>query len=132
VRPAVGAEVVTEQDVRAAGRGTDAVTLARQDRAGSPARREGIGRATALRLGRLGARVAVNYLNSRDAARGRRRRKSARWGRRAVAIQADVRDAAQVAAMIDRVVRELGEVDILVNNAGIVRDGLAAVVERGG
>jgi sorbitol-6-phosphate 2-dehydrogenase len=40
--------------------------------------------------------------------------------RRATAIQADVTDEAQVAAMVDRVVREFGRLDILVSNAGIL------------
>jgi 3-oxoacyl-[acyl-carrier protein] reductase len=55
-----------------------------------------------------------NYLN-----RCRKRR-----GRKSLALQADVADAEQVAAMVQRVREGLGEVDILVNNAGITRDTL--------
>jgi 3-oxoacyl-[acyl-carrier protein] reductase len=44
-------------------------------------------------------------------------------GGRALAVRADVADAAQVRDMIVRVVSELGDVDILVNNAGVYRRG---------
>ena len=40
-------------------------------------------------------------------------------GGRAIAIEADLRDAAQVRAAVDRTVAELGGLDILVNNAGV-------------
>jgi len=39
--------------------------------------------------------------------------------RRCVAVQADVRDAAQVKAVVDRALSEFGKVDILLANAGI-------------
>jgi 3-oxoacyl-[acyl-carrier protein] reductase len=39
-------------------------------------------------------------------------------GRRAFAVRCDVTDREQVAAAVDRTLRELGSVDILVNNAG--------------
>jgi NAD(P)-dependent dehydrogenase (short-subunit alcohol dehydrogenase family) len=42
-----------------------------------------------------------------------------RLGRRAIAVECDVSDEAQVAAMVERTVRELGGLDILFNNAGI-------------
>jgi NAD(P)-dependent dehydrogenase (short-subunit alcohol dehydrogenase family) len=40
-------------------------------------------------------------------------------GRRAIAIHADLRDAAQVRAAVERTASELGRLDILVNNAGV-------------
>ena len=77
----------------------------------------GIGRAIVEAFAREGAKVAVNYSKSREAAEevvaGIR---SA--GGTAVAIGADVADAAEVEAMVDRVNREFGQLDILVNNAG--------------
>jgi 7-alpha-hydroxysteroid dehydrogenase len=39
-------------------------------------------------------------------------------GRRALAISCDVRDSAQVAAMVEKTAQEFGHIDILVNNAG--------------
>ncbi|MFQ5893145.1 MAG: 3-oxoacyl-ACP reductase family protein, partial [Nitrospinota bacterium] len=46
-------------------------------------------------------------------------------GGRAVAVACNVADAAQVEAVVEWCVSELGRLDILVNNAGITRDGLA-------
>ncbi len=41
------------------------------------------------------------------------------WGHRALAVAADVSDAAQVEAMIAAALRDLGQIDILINSAGI-------------
>jgi 3-oxoacyl-[acyl-carrier protein] reductase len=71
----------------------------------------GIGRAIALRLAREGARVGVNYRTNADMAESLVRE----IGERAVALQADVAEPAQVRAMLD----SFGDVDILVNNAGM-------------
>jgi 3-oxoacyl-[acyl-carrier protein] reductase len=77
----------------------------------------GIGRAIAEIFAREGAKVAVNYSKSREAAEevvaGIR---SA--GGTALAIGADVADAAEVEGMVNRVNQEFGQLDILVNNAG--------------
>jgi SDR family mycofactocin-dependent oxidoreductase len=40
--------------------------------------------------------------------------------RRCVALQADVRDTAQVRSVVDRAIAEFGQIDILIANAGIV------------
>ncbi len=78
----------------------------------------GIGRAVAVSLAEAGAAVAVNYrareAEAKDvvgAIRGS--------GGRAMAVRADVSHAADVAAMMAAVERELGAVDVLVNNAGV-------------
>ena len=42
-----------------------------------------------------------------------------RLGRKAIAVRADVSDAAAVAAMIATIERRLGGIDVLINNAGI-------------
>jgi SDR family mycofactocin-dependent oxidoreductase len=42
-------------------------------------------------------------------------------GRRCVALQADVRDYDQVAAVTDRAAEEFGKIDILIANAGVMR-----------
>jgi NAD(P)-dependent dehydrogenase (short-subunit alcohol dehydrogenase family) len=44
-------------------------------------------------------------------------------GQRAVAARMDVRDRAQVRALVERMVRERGGIDILVNNAGLLAAG---------
>ena len=53
-------------------------------------------------------------------------KRSARAGGRAMAVGADVSQAAEVAAMVAAVERELGPVDVLINNAGI---GLVRTVD---
>lgn len=77
----------------------------------------GIGRATALELARRGFDVGVNYVQAADRAASVAKEVEA-LGRRAVAVKADVTEAAEVRAMFDAVERALGPVDVLVNNAG--------------
>ncbi len=84
----------------------------------------GIGRATAQRLARDGARIAVNYKGNAEAAEETRRLVEAA-GSTAALVQGDV----SVDADADRVVKEAiafgeGKLDILVNNAGTTRDDL--------
>ena len=89
----------------------------------------GIGRAIALALAREGADVAVNY---REQAAGAEETAAAVRGQglKAVAVQADVRDLAQVKAMFDQAKQALGGVHILVNNAGITRDNYLAFMSE--
>ncbi|GAB7034870.1 SDR family oxidoreductase [Streptomyces sp. NPDC021749] len=81
----------------------------------------GIGRATAVALGRAGADVVVNYVAGREAAE-KVVEEIASFGVRAAAYEADVSDEGQVVAMTDRMVKEFGTIDILVANAGLQRD----------
>ena len=73
----------------------------------------GIGRATALRLGEEGARVAAADLNAEGAAAT-----AAAIGRDAVGLALDVTDTASVRAAVAEAERRLGAIDILVNCAG--------------
>lgn len=77
----------------------------------------GIGAATAKTLAAHGAAVAVNYFSSREAA-DKVVADIVAVGGKAAAIQADVRDADQVAALTAATEKALGPVDILVLNAG--------------
>jgi 3-oxoacyl-[acyl-carrier protein] reductase len=84
----------------------------------------GIGRATAARLARDGARIAVNYKGNAEAAEETRRLVE-QAGSKAALVQGDV----SVEADADRIVKEAvafgdGKLDILVNNAGTTRDDL--------
>jgi acetoacetyl-CoA reductase/3-oxoacyl-[acyl-carrier protein] reductase len=81
----------------------------------------GIGRAIALRLAAEGARVAVNYKTSEQAAKKVVEEVAAAGGE-AFAIQANVCDIAESRGLVRRVVDVWGRLDILVNNAGITRD----------
>jgi 3-oxoacyl-[acyl-carrier protein] reductase len=78
---------------------------------------QGIGRATALALAREGVRLAIC---ARDAARLERTAEELResTGAEVQAIACDLADAAQIEAMVARVVARFGTVHVLVNNAG--------------
>ncbi|MDG9719688.1 SDR family oxidoreductase [Streptomyces sp. DH24] len=79
----------------------------------------GIGAATALRLARDGADVAVTYVNGKDAAEDVVRAVEA-LGRRAVALRADSADAEEAAGAVERAAQGLGgRLDVLVNNVGV-------------
>jgi len=82
----------------------------------------GIGAATAIRLAADGMAVAVLDLNEADCAGTVKEIENG--GGRALAVGADVSQADQVQAAVDRVAAELGEPAVLVNNAGIIRDNL--------
>jgi 3-oxoacyl-[acyl-carrier protein] reductase len=77
----------------------------------------GIGRATALRLARLGCSVLVNYRRSREGAEQTAAEAQA-LGVKAVAFQADVGDDSACRAMVKQATEAFGRLDILVNNAG--------------
>lgn len=79
----------------------------------------GIGAATARLAARRGWAVAVNYAGNAAAADEVVRAIEAEDGR-AIAVQGDVADEAQVMAMFARVDAELGPLAGLVNNAGVV------------
>ncbi|MET9031730.1 SDR family oxidoreductase [Streptomyces mirabilis] len=81
----------------------------------------GIGKATAIGLGRVGADVVVNYVSGRDAAEAVVREIEG-FGVRAYAHEADVSQEDQVVDMVSRMVEEFGTIDIMVANAGLQRD----------
>jgi NAD(P)-dependent dehydrogenase (short-subunit alcohol dehydrogenase family) len=78
----------------------------------------GIGAATALRLAREGADVAVTYVNGKEAAEEVVRAVQS-LGRRAVALRADSADADEAAGAVGRTAEALGGLDVLVNNVGV-------------
>ena len=84
----------------------------------------GIGRATAIRLARDGAKIALNYKGNAAAAEEARRLVE-EAGSSAMLVQGDVSQDGEA----ERVMKEAlqfgeGRIDILVNNAGITRDNL--------
>ncbi|WP_062642942.1 SDR family oxidoreductase [Streptomyces maremycinicus] len=81
----------------------------------------GIGKATAIGLGRAGADVVVNYVAGREAAQDVVREIEG-FGVRAYAHEADVSQEDQVADMVSRMVEEFGTIDVMVANAGLQRD----------
>lgn len=76
----------------------------------------GIGRAVCRRFAERGARVWVHYHRGTEAA-GETLSQLAGDGH--ATVRADLRQPAEIQAMVDRVVAESGSLDVLVNNAGI-------------
>ncbi len=89
----------------------------------------GIGRATARQLAQRGAAVCVNYAARADAAEALIAEIAATGGR-AIAVAADVAEAAAVETMVARTEAELGPVTILVNNAGVFWQGTLDTYDR--
>nr|WP_179419523.1 SDR family oxidoreductase [Streptomyces sp. TLI_235] len=85
----------------------------------------GIGRATAIGLGRAGADVVVNYVFGPETADDVVREIKS-FGVEAYAHQADVSEEDQVVGMVGRMVEEFGTIDIMVANAGLQRDAAIA------
>jgi NAD(P)-dependent dehydrogenase (short-subunit alcohol dehydrogenase family) len=85
----------------------------------------GIGRAMALVFASEGADIAINDIDlasAEDTAQ-----EVWRYGRRVIAIKADVGDANQVDAMVASTISQLGGVHILVNNAGTIDHAVPTV-----
>lgn len=83
----------------------------------------GIGRAICTTLAKEGANIVTCYANGAAAAE-ETIAMCKEYGVQAVAVQADVADAAQVETLFAKAQEVTGSVEILVNNAGITRDGL--------
>ncbi len=77
-----------------------------------------IGRATATALAEAGADIALTYRTSRDAAAEAVRDMEA-LGRRAMAIECDVRSEASVRAAVSAAAGNFGRIDFVVNNAAV-------------
>lgn len=90
----------------------------------------GIGLAIARAFALEGADVAVADMRFEEAQAAAVELRE--LGRRAAAVEVDVSDPDQVAAMVERATAELGRIDILVSNAGISqrRDFLEMAVEE--
>lgn len=84
----------------------------------------GIGRAIAVELGRLGARVVINYAGNEAAAHEAAKLVAEAGGPEPVIMQFDVADSAAVDEAFKKIKADLGGLHILVNNAGIARDML--------
>src|SRR5260221_10501654 len=80
----------------------------------------GIGRASALLFAREGANVVAM---DRAAAVGDTAKMIVEKGGRAIALEADASEEAQVAAAVDRAVKEFGTLDVCYANAGISGGG---------
>ncbi len=84
----------------------------------------GIGRATVLTLGRLGAHVVINYRNNQAAAEETLAALTADGQGRGELCRFDIADENQIEAAIKIIVDRHHKIDILVNNAGVTADNL--------
>jgi 3-oxoacyl-[acyl-carrier protein] reductase len=83
----------------------------------------GIGAAVMAKFARSGATVVLHYWDDPSGANKADAEKLvAQMGSNATALAADVRDAAQMEALMSQVKAKFGGLDVLVNNAGIIRD----------
>ncbi|BCS21608.1 uncharacterized protein APUU_22040A [Aspergillus puulaauensis] len=82
----------------------------------------GIGAAIAIHLGRLGAKVVVNYANSAEHAENVVA-EIKNHGSDAIALKADVRDVSQTIKLFDAAIAHFGRLDIAVSNSGVVSFG---------
>ena len=76
----------------------------------------------ATELGRCGAKVVVNYANSRSSA-DKVVAAIKEFGTDAVAFQANVRDVSQTTRLMDEAVAHFGGLDIVCSNSGVVSFG---------
>jgi len=81
---------------------------------------QGLGEAICHRLADEGAHIVVADINV-ETAKQVAASMGERAGRKAIAVQVNVTDEAQVEAMVQRTVDEFGRLDILVSNAGVLR-----------
>jgi len=79
----------------------------------------GIGRATALELGRMAADIVIAELDRANAERTAAEVRG--LGRRALVVPTDVTSRNDLGAMVEQTRAEYGRINILVNNAGIYR-----------
>lgn len=83
----------------------------------------GIGKAIALKLAEMGAKVAVNDLIDTTEALELVNEINARGGD-AFPVVGNVADSSQVKAMVASIIQKWGKIDILINNAGISSNAL--------
>jgi tetrahydroxynaphthalene reductase len=82
----------------------------------------GIGAAMATELGRLGAKIVINYANSAESAAKTVDAIKA-LGTDAIAIKADIRNVAETIKLFDQAVEHFGQLDIACSNSGVVSFG---------
>jgi 3-oxoacyl-[acyl-carrier protein] reductase len=90
----------------------------------------GLGRAIALQLASLGARVAVNYHTNAGAARSVVDAIKSEGKGDGLALQGDVSKSEDAQRVVKGTTEAFGRLDILVNNAGTTRDNLLAIMKE--
>ncbi len=91
---------------------------------------QGIGRATALKFAKLGAKIALNDIQAQEENLKKVKEEIEKLGTKANYYFADVSNFEEVQKMVDQVVKDFGRIDVLVNNAGIIRDKTLAKMTK--
>lgn len=78
---------------------------------------KGIGKATAIRLARDGAKVVINYASNAQAAN---EVVETIGSENCIAIKADAGDVASLDMLVAETVKKFGKIDILIPNAGVL------------
>jgi len=89
----------------------------------------GIGRATALRFAKAGARIMVSDIDKQAAEETSKEIKAD--GGESISIQGSVADEVDVQRMLQFAIDSFGGLHILINNAGINRDAITVRVKEG-
>ncbi len=89
----------------------------------------GLGKAIALKYGREGWSVLINYIEQKKAAEAVAEKVRSLDGK-AELYQADVSKIEDVKNMIDAAMKKWGRIDVLINNAGITRDSLLTKIKE--
>jgi len=89
----------------------------------------GIGRATALRFAREGARIVVTDMDAEGVQNVAAEISAA--GGQVAAVTGNVTSRDDAQAMVAAALENYGQLDVLINNAGINRDGMAVRVKEG-
>jgi tetrahydroxynaphthalene reductase len=82
----------------------------------------GIGSAMAIELARRGAKVVVNYANSKDTA-DKLVEEIKKMGSDSISIKADIGNVSETIKMMDQAVEHFGQLDIVCSNSGVVSFG---------
>ena len=89
----------------------------------------GIGKATAIKMSKEGASVALLDILSGEVSQTAKELQAN--GGKALGIKADVTHKEEIGKAVDQVLAQFGRVDILVNNAGLVKPALLEDVQDG-
>ena len=89
----------------------------------------GIGRATAVRFAKEGAKVVIADLDEAGLAETKQQVETA--GGEAGVVVGNVASRSDAQAMVDAAVSTYGRLTVLINNAGIARDGLTTRIKEG-
>ena len=91
---------------------------------------QGIGKAIASKFASLGAKIALNDIQSQEESLKKTKEEIERAGGQAKYFLGDVSQLEEMEKIVQEIQKEFGRLDILVNNAGIVQDRTLAKMTK--